>query len=190
MSEWELEKAVDHLMRKFHADTRARLIAAGLVRGFINEASIVRSLQSSKATKRITRGGLAKWQLKRAAEYMVEYIEQNLVLNEVAASVNLSTFHFARAFKQMTGLPPRAWLTALRMETAQDLMRSCPTMSLTEVAISVGYQSQTAFGTAFKRHCGASPRDWRRNSVETESIRILDRRQWSRIQGRREPSLA
>lgn len=168
LSEPELAAAVKRLMAKFQCATRARLIAAGLVRGFITEDSIASSLEpaTDEAPTHAPRGGLAKWQLKRATNYMIEHIEDDFGLDEVAACVNLSTFHFARAFKQMTGLPPGAWLTALRMDKAQELMRTCPEMGLTEVALSVGYQSQAAFGTAFKRYCGASPGEWRRGLID------------------------
>ena len=167
LSEPELCDAISRLMAKFHCTTRARLIAAGLVRGFIHEESIATSLEMPDAPTCVSRGGLAKWQLRRATDYMIDHIEQDFGLDEVAAYVNLSTFHFARAFKQMTGLPPGAWLNALRMDKAQELMRAFPTMGLTEVALSVGYQSQAAFGTAFKRHCGVAPGEWRRQEVQS-----------------------
>jgi AraC-like DNA-binding protein len=48
------------------------------------------------------------------------------------------------------------------MERAQKLISAHPVMGLTEIALSVGYQSQAAFGTAFKRHTGVTPSEWRR----------------------------
>ena len=107
-------------------------------------------------------GGLAGWQLKRVTEYLGEHLGGEVSLAELAAIADLSPYHFCRAFKQSTGLPPHAWLTARRIERAQELMAAHPKMGLTEVALCVGYQSQAAFGVAFRRATGSTPGQWRR----------------------------
>lgn len=114
------------------------------------------------ATARAANGCLAPWQLRRAIERMEASIEVGIGLAELAAEVDLSPFHFARSFKRSTGLPPHAWLMARRMERAQALMTAYPMMGLMEIAHRVGYSSQGAFGTAFSRATGVSPKRWRR----------------------------
>ena len=110
----------------------------------------------------LARGGLAGWQLRRTTEYLAAHLADDISLAELAAIANLSPHHFCRAFRQSTGLPPHGWLTARRIERAQDLMAAHPKMGLTEVALCVGYQSQAAFGVAFKRATGVTPGQWRR----------------------------
>jgi len=107
-------------------------------------------------------GGLAGWQLRRTTDYLDTHLADDISLAELAAIADLSPHHFCRAFKQSTGLPPHAWLTARRIERAQDLMAAHPKMGLTEVALCVGYQSQAAFGVAFRRATGVTPGQWRR----------------------------
>lgn len=107
-------------------------------------------------------GGLASWQLRRVCDFLIEHIAEEISLPQLAAIAELSPFHFCRAFKQSTGLPPHAWLIARRVEEAQKLMCEHPEMGLTEIALCVGYQSQAAFGVAFKRATGATPGRWRR----------------------------
>ena len=110
----------------------------------------------------VTRGGLTPYQLRRVREHMEGHLCEDISLAELADVVGLSASHFCRAFKRSAGVPPHGWLALKRMQAAQDLMLAHPGMGLTEIALSVGYQSQAAFGTAFKRATGLSPNQWRR----------------------------
>ena len=107
-------------------------------------------------------GGLSPWMLKRVQDYQMTHLADDIALNELAAITGLSLHHFCRAFKQSTGLPPAAWQTSRRIERAQEMMTTHPEMGLMEIALSVGYGSQAAFGVAFKRVTGATPGQWRR----------------------------
>lgn len=107
-------------------------------------------------------GGLAPWQLNRVTDYLMAHLADDVALAELATIAGLSPHHFCRAFKQSTGLPPHAWLTARRMERAQEMIVAHPAMGLSDIALCVGYQSQAAFGAAFKRVTGATPSQWRR----------------------------
>ncbi|OQW47450.1 MAG: hypothetical protein A4S16_01835 [Proteobacteria bacterium SG_bin6] len=155
----DVEGCTTRLIEKFGCENRTDLATRAMARGFLDrEADGPRVDRSAP----LPRGGLAQWQLKRAQDYMAQRIEDDVPLADVAALVKLSSFHFARAFKQAVGVPPYSWLTALRMNRAIELMRDHPNMGLTEVALRVGYQSQSAFGSAFRRHHGCTPGRWRR----------------------------
>jgi AraC family transcriptional regulator len=110
-------------------------------------------------------GGLASWQLRRVCDYLNSHLDQDHSLAELARLVDLSTFHFCRAFKRSTGTTPHAWLTDQRIERAKDIMNSDVSIGLTEVALCVGYGSQSAFGTAFRRVTGTTPSAWRREHL-------------------------
>lgn len=124
-------------------------------------ATLLQNVHSAPA-RRVS-GGLPPWQLRRIQDYIQDRLAEDVSLTELAAIVSLTPTHFCRAFKQSTGLPPHAWLTARRIEHAQELMAAHPRMGLTEVALCVGYQSQAAFGVAFKRITGLTPGQWRRD---------------------------
>jgi AraC family transcriptional regulator len=92
---------------------------------------------------------------------MLAYMHRDVSLAELSALVGLSPFHFARAFKQSLGHPPYAWLTRCRIERAQEIMVRSK-LGLAEVALAVGFASQTPFGTAFRKVTGMPPGAWRR----------------------------
>jgi len=72
-----------------------------------------------------------------------------------------------------TGLRPHEYLLRRRIERAQEMLVATG-MSLVDVALSVGFQTQSHFTSVFKRYAGQPPRAWR-ESVAYRS----DRRQTS-----------
>jgi AraC family transcriptional regulator len=110
---------------------------------------------------RTPQGGLAPWQVRRATAYMMDNLDNEVGLAELGVLVGLSPSHFCTAFRRSTGRPPHAWLTEARMERAKALLAN-PRLSLTEVAQTVGYGGQSAFGAAFRRVTGKTPSAWRR----------------------------
>jgi AraC family transcriptional regulator len=134
-----------------YAETAATLLAMHLVR---NLSTVTPQLQS------IRRGGLPPSRLRRGCDYMMSRLGEDISLQEVAASVQLSTGHFATAFKQSLGVAPHAWLRCQRIEQAKRLFRD-PNLDLTQIAFIVGYANQSSFGVAFKRETGLTPMQWR-----------------------------
>lgn len=107
------------------------------------------------------KGGLAPWAKRRCQELMRLRLSEDISLDELAAEVNLSTFHFARIFKQSFGVPPRVYLTQLRMEKAGELLEKTD-LPITEIALEVGYSSNQVLARVFIKHYHMSPSDYRR----------------------------
>jgi len=110
---------------------------------------------------RVERGGLAAWQERRAKDALMDNIAGTIKLEELAELCDLSRSHFARAFKQSTGLPPHRWLLARRVERAQDLLLHS-SLSLDSIAEACGFFDQSHLNRVFSKHVGQSPSMWRR----------------------------
>ncbi|HEY1545472.1 MAG TPA: AraC family transcriptional regulator [Xanthobacteraceae bacterium] len=106
------------------------------------------------------RGGLAAWQRTRVAEYIEEHLAEGVLLSGLAAVVQLSPFHFARAFKHSFGLPPLRYLASRRIKHAKDLLAG--DASVTQVGRAVGFAETSSFTTAFRKHVGMTPTAFRR----------------------------
>jgi AraC family transcriptional regulator len=110
------------------------------------------------------RGGLAPWQLRRAKEMLMAHLDGDISLSEVARGCKLSVSHFARAFRQTTGLPPHRWLVWRRVDRAKGLLRQSRE-PMADIALQCGFSDQASFARAFKRVVGASPGEWRRGAA-------------------------
>lgn len=122
---------------------------------------LVRAHSSFGALAPAPRRGLADWQIRRVTEYMRAHLDEDIGLNELAALVNLSRFHFCTAFRLATGRTPHEWLVALRVERAKQLLKD-PNLRITDIALAVGYETPSAFAAAFRKVTGTTPTDFRR----------------------------
>ncbi|WP_298875116.1 AraC family transcriptional regulator [uncultured Bradyrhizobium sp.] len=113
---------------------------------------------------KVSRGGLAPWQLKRVYEKLDADLGGTLSLQQVAAEFGLSVSYFSRAFRVSTGLPPHQWLLRQRVKAAKQLM-TVNDLPLSEIAIAVGFANQSHFTKVFSAQVGASPATWRRGSL-------------------------
>ena len=107
------------------------------------------------------KGGLAPWAQRRSLELMRARLSEDISLDELAAEARLSSFHFARMFKQSLGVPPRVYLTQLRMERACELLEQTD-LPVTEIAQEVGYSSNQVLARIFTKHQRMTPTDYRR----------------------------
>jgi AraC-like DNA-binding protein len=79
----------------------------------------------------------------------------------LARTVGLSRSSFAARFTQLMGMPPLHYLTRWRIELAKGALDMSPE-SVSHIADQVGYRSEAAFITVFKRYVGYTPSAYRR----------------------------
>lgn len=78
-------------------------------------------------------------------------------LDDLAARAGMSRSSFARRFKETAGETPMEYLARWRMLLAADRLETT-SESIGNIAAALGYESESAFSTAFKRVMGSSPR--------------------------------
>lgn len=83
-------------------------------------------------------------------------IERVLRIEDLAALVGLSRFHFLRCFKRATGLSPLQYVLARRVAHARALLAEGDE-SIAAVAYAAGFSSQSHLNAMFKRHLGVTP---------------------------------
>lgn len=132
-------------------------------------AHVARVYGGMRTDSRFPLGGLVPWQERRAKELMSSNLKNETPLARLAAECGLSARHFARAFRQSTGVPPHKWLLRRRVDHARELLVN-PALSLSDIALSCGFADQSHFTRVFKAVVGVSPGAWRRADRSGQEI--------------------
>jgi AraC-like DNA-binding protein len=157
---WSVERMMDEL--------REAKPGASLVAQHLAHMMLVQALRLHLAEGLKGRVGwffaLADNQISRAISAMHADPSHRWTLQELAQHAGMSRSTFAQRFRETVGETPMEYLTRWRMLLAGDRLINSRD-ALAETAFSVGYESESAFSTAFKRVMGVSPRQYGRSGA-------------------------
>jgi AraC family transcriptional regulator len=116
----------------------------------------------SNITQTITSGNrsLTHTQLQQTIDYIHTHLDHDLSLAELASIVNISPTYFAGLFKQVIGIAPHQYVIQQRVERAK-MMLSKTDLAITDIALQVGFSSQSHLTQQFKRLTGMTPKQVR-----------------------------
>jgi AraC family transcriptional regulator len=143
---------------EIEAGTLAHLIAERLV-----------SLQHGESRPSPAPQRLSGRTIARVAEFVEARLTGPLLLEELARAAELSPFHFARCFKNTTGLAPHQYVLARRFELAKRLIMTTR-QSVQQVAWSVGFENISHFRRQFAAQIGVMPGVLRRATRSPDLI--------------------
>jgi AraC family transcriptional regulator len=142
-----------------NSDPGSRQYAEALSLVLMHE--LTRLERTTSGTVRPVSGGLPAWQRKRLVEFIEDHLSEEISLATLAKLVNLSLFHFSRAFKQSFGVPPHRYHSGRRMDRARSLLQK-PALSVTQIGVQTGFRETSSFTRAFRRFTGVTPTEYRR----------------------------
>jgi AraC-like DNA-binding protein len=117
-------------------------------------------------------GALADPKIGEALRLMHGDVTRHWKVADLAAAVAMSRTSFSERFRANVGLPPLEYLTRWRMTLARHALKT-EADTLATIAATVGYESETAFGLAFKRIFGESPGRYRAR-VRTANAALIE----------------
>jgi signal transduction histidine kinase/ligand-binding sensor domain-containing protein/DNA-binding response OmpR family regulator len=106
---------------------------------------------------------------RRFMQSIITSIEKNLSnsafgVEELAIDVGLSTSHFYRRLKELTGLAPNVYLRNFRLQKAAQLLKEKRDLNVNEVMFEIGIESASYFSASFKKLFGVSPSEFHKNT--------------------------
>jgi AraC family transcriptional regulator len=104
--------------------------------------------------------GLPQHKLKRVQDYVENHLSESIRVDQLAAEVHMSPFHFARMFKKATGQPPHLYVVMRRVERAKALLGDSE-IELIQLAAQIGFRTQGHFTGVFRRYTGYTPGAYR-----------------------------
>lgn len=99
---------------------------------------------------------LSPLQIQRVRDYVHAHLTSDMAVADLARQVNLSPHHFSMLFKQTVGVPPHQYVLQERIDAALRQV-AAGRMTLSEVALSVGFSDQSHFSRAFRKLTGTTP---------------------------------
>jgi AraC family transcriptional regulator len=135
---------------KLYAESLVNVLAVHLLRHYSTD-SVVADLRF---------GGLPAHRLRRVTEFIDENLENDISLAEIAQAADLSPYHFARSFKQTTGMTPIQFLMQRRIEYAKFMLTESE-LPIVEVGLSAGFKNQSHFTTLFRKFTTMTPKAYR-----------------------------
>ena len=126
--------------------------------------SLIRS-SSSVHSRRGTR--LRDFYIKEAFSYIEQNFQNDITVEDVAASCGLNRSYFGKIFREAMGKSPQEFLIAYRMTKATELLKLTE-LPIADIGNAVGYPNQLHFSRAFKNVYGVSPRQWRNENVANQ----------------------
>jgi AraC-like DNA-binding protein len=98
--------------------------------------------------------------INASINYMKKNFKKKLSLNDIAANISMSPFHFSRIFKKETGYSPYEYTIIIRLNHAKTLLKTT-NMLIKEIAFECGFNSESNFVVTFKKHTNISPKQFR-----------------------------
>jgi AraC-like DNA-binding protein len=99
---------------------------------------------------------------------VLDYVEHNyhekITLKQLADMANMSSHHFCRSFKKITGKPPNEYINYLRISQAIILLRES-NFNISEIAMTVGFNDSNYFCRLFKKYKQVSPSEIRKKDL-------------------------
>lgn len=99
----------------------------------------------------------------KTKEYVKNNLSTDLSVSKLASQAGLSRPYFTELFTKETGASPAKYITEERLKYAKELLFTT-TLSISEIAIDVGYEDVSSFIRFFKKHIGKTPLDLRKNN--------------------------
>jgi AraC family transcriptional regulator len=164
LANWLLREITDQALDgPIYAESIGVLVTVHILRAFLRKGARV----SSEA------GALSKGRLRRVLDYLAEHLVEPIPIEALAAQCNYSPYHFSRAFKLATGLPPRQYQIRLRTERARELLETTD-LPIGEIAAIVGYEHQGQLARAFRKDIGMTPQAYRKDVARTQPLAALE----------------
>ena len=97
----------------------------------------------------------------RAKDFIDDHYTENIKLEDIAAAVGSNVYNLAKIFKAEIGISPMRYVVLRRLGEAQNLLINTD-MTITRIALNVGYNNSNYFQNVFKDFMNMTPKEYRK----------------------------
>lgn len=152
---WHMARSIERQVKAHQALDQAYIESLAIV---IGQHLLDNYAQASMTVGAL--GGLPSYKVKRAIEYVRSHYREDIGFKDIADELRMSPFHFARMFKHSTSESPQQFIMRCRIDAAKRLLVETD-RNIADIALEVGYKSQSYFTTRFAQLVGMTPAAFR-----------------------------
>jgi len=156
---------IEHLRMIFdYADNHyPKLLLETLIFAFFTKLLIKSSKRNISLDERA-----ASDKIYMAREYLDEYFDRNISLDDLATIGNTNKYTLIRQFKERWGMAPHQYQVQLRIHRAKSLLRTG--IKPVDVAAVCGFYDQSHLSSHFKKALGTTPKSYRNFMYKRQSV--------------------
>ncbi len=140
-------------------ESEARLLLDTLVHHIL--VQLVAECSNAALAVDRPRHAISPGRLARVIDFINANFAEEVGLAELAAIAGSSRYHFSRAFRDATGLPPYRYLINHRVDEAKKMLTAQDLLPICDIARNCGFNSRRQFEIMFLRICGTTPARYR-----------------------------
>jgi AraC family transcriptional regulator len=138
------------IMGRLYIESLTQVLAIHLLRHY---STVTQPVKSGNRN-------LTRVQLQEAIDYIHAHLDRDLSLMEIADAINISPTYFASLFKRELGISPHQYVIQQRVKQAKEMLLKTD-LAIADIALQVGFSSQSHLTQQFKRVTGMTPKQVR-----------------------------
>ena len=103
--------------------------------------------------------------------YIEQHYNEDLTLEELSKVASFSKYHFHRIFKSIVGENVSDYIRRVRLSSTT--LKFKTNQKITKIALDSGYETNSSFSKAFKKHFGITPKEFSQNAKEKKGLKML-----------------
>ncbi len=123
---------------------------------------LFREMQIDYATRMrsLRKNDVVSLHIRRCIDYIYEHLQEKITVEMLAEQVGLNPSYLSKLFASEKGVGVHEFITQVRIQTAENLLRNT-NFSNAEIALALGFSSQSAFISVFRKHHDMTPKKYR-----------------------------
>lgn len=163
-NQWSLQDpALQHILLEMGSESRAGWPLGNLYADLLGTSLaslLLRRHSANPVSPTQLKGGLSFAQLHHVLEFITANLHTDLRLAQMAAELSMTSFHFARLFRNSLGMSPYQYVLDQRLRKAQTFLKTS-SLSIQAIAGLAGWNAAANFVRAFRQQFGITPQRWR-----------------------------